>query len=346
MDPRVEARRSLATRWRARRPSWVAAGLALVNLQRRASWLAPVTLVGIALLSIPLSQSGAAQVTAGAARHPVIVTALATLLAAAVALRSRQVLHRKRVGFWLGAVPNDASSLERQVAAVLISPAGLALALVFPVLVGRARIVEGLELLGYWVLGSGIGLLIGRTLPSFARATTPGSWYVLMRKVRASSVQASLLPLGYWPVARNQVWGRPKVTSRRALIVLLMLPLDISGAAAVAVTAGLLIAVNMITLLLAVIRVAFSASLWLAPTPVSARRFAFAVVHLAVGKQLVLGVLLVCAAWVIGGSSTVAPAMLILGSWMAFFTGLAAVASGYAFRPDTIAASKFHRWLS
>ena len=156
---------------------------------------------------------------------------------------------------------------------------------------------------------------------------------------------AGVSPLGYWPVAQTKFRDRPKIRARSLVLILLGLPLDVPAAVALA-TAGLwLVTLHLINLLLSVIRVAFAASWWLAPTPIGAIRFAAAVSHRALAGQITTCALLVGSTYAIGGTRVLHVALASVGGWLGAVCLVSAAACILAQRTHSLARSVLHRWM-
>jgi len=108
----------------------------------------------------------------------------------------------------------------------------------------------------------------------------PPSRYAIVRRPRRTwASDPKLLPLAYWPTAQAKFWDRPKVRARTLILLLFALPLGVTGAVALAAAVVWLIVLHMVNLLLGLIRSAFAASWWLAPTAVGRLRFGAALAH-------------------------------------------------------------------
>jgi hypothetical protein len=143
------------------------------------------------------------------------------------------------------------------------------------------------------VAGSALGIALGWYLPRAQRTATPDSWYARLRARRDGQWRASLWPLGSWPVAHSEVWGRPKVTSRQLAVVALAIPMGASAQQALAILAFTLISLHLQRLALATLPTAWQAARWLAPTPLTLLRFTSALLWHALLRQAVVLALLV-----------------------------------------------------
>jgi hypothetical protein len=106
-----------------------------------------------------------------------------------------------------------------------------------------------------------------------------------------------------------------------------------------------LLTLHLINLLLSVVRVAFSASWWLAPTPVGTIRFTAAMSHRALAGQVATGALLVGAAFAIKGAPALRAGLLFAVGWLGVVCLVSAAACAIALRTKSVARSVLHRWM-
>jgi hypothetical protein len=120
---------------------------------------------------------------------------------------------------------------------------------------------------------------------------------------------------------------------RTMLFALLALPMGTTGAEAIAVGAGWMVAVYLVLSLVATVRTAFAAGWWLRPTPVESGRFT---------RTLISRVLLIQAgvfvAAVLAGAAIGRPQIfyLTVGAtivWLPLYVAVAMVACAMALRP-------------
>jgi hypothetical protein len=102
---------------------------------------------------------------------------------------------------------------------------------------------------------------------------------------------------------------------------------------------------HVINLLGGVVRVAFAASWWLAPTSVGLFRFTAALSHRALAAQLITCALLVCAGDAIAGTPALRTGLVGAGGWLVTVCVVSGVACIVALRTRSIARSALHRWL-
>jgi hypothetical protein len=275
--------------------------------------------------------------------HSVVVGLVAAAAVAAATTRRKAGVRRELGQSWLAALPSAQSQLAR----VALAPLGL-VALVVSVLI--IATLAGLPLPAAAVIlaaiaaGAAAGLVIGWLLPRGSAAPTPGSWYALVPRSR-SDLRPTLLPLAHWPIAATRVWGRPSIRARWVLVVLLAVPLGTPAAKALAAAAGVLVGWYLLTLLVAVMRVAFAAAWWLAPTSIGILRFTGSLVYLAWLRQLLICCLSLAATDALGGASVLREGGAIAAAWLALCCLSGAGACGWALAPRSIAHSRLHRWM-
>lgn len=236
------------------------------------------------------------------AANPVLVFAVSTGLFGLSAVRRQERLQADATRSWLAALPAAGSPLLR----LVWGTAARLLAVVF--LAGLACAVAGARAATASVLvlvtsaGALAGTLGGLRLTGKA-AAGPASWhYARVRRARRRWASApSLAPLSFWPVAQGRIFGRPKTTSRVVLLALLSIPAgrhDVAGQVALAVAAGCITCVTLLSLSVATVRAAGDAARWLAPTTIRLRTFVGAFVWRVAMKQaavLALVIFLACA---------------------------------------------------
>lgn len=198
----------------------------------------------------------------------------------------------------------------------------------------------------------GVTLALGRRRQQrqrlrVASAPLAESQYAAVRKPRKHwASKPSLLPLGYWPMARARFAERPKIRARSLALFLLSVPLDAAAAAAVAGAVVWLTTMHLVYLAGATVRVAFSASWWLKPTPVGTARFAISVGCRAFVGQLASCALLVGIAVGIAGAQAARGLIHGVMVWVAAVCVLYVAASTLAIRGRSVASSTLHRWMA
>lgn len=223
------------------------------------------------------------------AGNPVITFAVIACLFGLSAVRRQARLQADATSSWLSALPVTSAPLlrlvlgtaARLVAAVIL--VGLACA------AGRVTTAAASLLALVTAVGALIGTLAGLRLLGGAVTASPGWHYASVRRARRRWATApSLAPLSYWPIAQGRIFSRPKMTSRVVLLALLSIPAgryDAPGQVAIAVAAGCITLVTLVSLSAAAVRVAGDAARWLAPTTIRSWTFVGAFVWRVAMKQ-------------------------------------------------------------
>jgi hypothetical protein len=351
-----------APAWLRARPSLQVSWLKWRNAARR--W--PLAALVLLLAFIGLGALGRMEVAkralAALAGTPLVMFTITAGILTAIILRRRRRLASVRYLDWLAALPCDLSPTAQ--AAVAPLPIWGAAILIIAVAAIAAS-------LGFWSLISLLAAAASGYLAAIAvvalvsivaarRQTrrrsrqvigrrayeSPPSHYAVVRRGRSDwATNAGLLPLGYWPVAQTKFWDRPKLRARSLVLVLLALPLDVAGGAALIAASAWLLTLHLINLLLGVIRVAFTASWWLAPTPIGTVRFSVAVSHRALAGQVATCALLVGGAYAIKGAPALRPGLLFAVGWLGAVCLVSATACAIALRTRSVARSVLHRWM-
>jgi len=345
--------------WPDRQPSLRVGWLRFSNATRRwplmASSLA-LTLLAVGAL-VRFSPVGHAVVAA--ARHPIAVLTITGPFFAIAIYRRRRRLGRDRHRDWLGSLPSDLPLMIRALFGPLAgwgcaafalltasATAGLpftrAASLVFAAAGGLSAAAVAVAFI--MALQGRRELRVQRTAGSSKQAM-PASQYAAARRPRASwATSASLVPLGYWPMARARFSERPKMRARTLVPLLLCLPLDAPAAVALAAAAVWLLTMHLLSIMVGLMRVAFAAASWLAPTGVGAARFAVAVSHRALASEIATCALLVLVA--AAADHRAFHAALICGMlWTAAACLLSAAACLVALQSHSVARSLVHRWM-
>ena len=238
---------------------------------------------------------------------------------------------------WLSTVPMTRRALIhmivlRSILAPLLFPALLAIVtLLAQGIVGGSRDLA-LALLACCGTATVVGALIGWWLPQ-SKAERPGS-----ASVRATSVglsgSAALTALSHWPVAQTRAWLQPRSISRLLLPAMLLLPIGVSGIAAIAVMGLWVLAIYLLVLLRATVLVAREGARWLRPTPLSFGRLAWAVVRHPVLKQLQWTLVLMALLVALGSKPIVA--LRIAQWWLAVVSATSSIAVAHAYHSRTM----------
>ncbi len=337
--------------WLDARPSVRGAWLQWRNLWRR--WPLGATAVVAAFLALGLfgRLTVVSQGLVRAAGSPRLVSAVTLVLAVLLALRRRRDLLNERHRDWVGALPTDASIAARSAAAVLA--AGVIAALLSASLAIAARLPG-------WVLARllgclTVGVLLGAVAACAAswraahggpasRHAPPRSRYTPVPGVRSRSARASLLPLGNWARVETRFGDRPTIRARSLLLLLLAVPMGTSAGTGLAVALVWVLILHLVNLLLALVRSAFGASWWLAPTPVSPGRFAVSLAWRSLGAQIAASAALLAIAAAALGATSVRLIGEVMGAWLGVVALVGAMVSVAALQTRSIAASVLHRW--
>ncbi len=339
----------------ARWPSIEVTRLQWRNLWRR--WPRAAVALTVAFLALGLLGRIRAveSLLALAALSPGFVVTLSAMLAGVLVLRSGTRRTNDRQHDWLAALP-------RNVPIVLRSSAGP-----IAVLVIAAILVVDLSLAGQWpawialrfmgslaagsALGAGLAAAFmaahvrpGRSSGRDARAQ-PRSRYAAGRLARLGAPRrATLLPLGAWPVTEAHFRDRPTIRARSLILLLLAVPIGVSGGTVLAAAAAWLIVLHLINLTRALLRTAFNAARWLAPNAPSPLRFTGALAHRVLGAQGLAVALLLAIAAVTRTPADLRLAGLIAAALLAALLILAVAGALLALRSGASAASLLQRW--
>ena len=337
-----------------RRPSVAVAWLQWRALWRR--WPRAAAALTVAFLALGLLGRIRAveYLMALSALSPRFVVTLSAMLAAILTLRRGGRLMNNRHRDWLAALPRNVPIALRASAgplAVLLLAAALLAVLS---LAGQWPAWIALKLIGCIAAGSALGAGLGAAfMIANARPgrrgrhrayVPPRSHYASARPARGAPRRATLLPLGVWPVAEARFRDRPAIRARSLILLLLVVPMGVSGGTVLAAAAAWLIVLHLVNLTRAMLRTAFSAARWLAPTAPGALRFTWALAHRVLAAQVLAAALLLAIAAVTRTASDLRLAGLIVTGWLAMVLVLAAAGSLLALRSGASAASMLQRW--
>ncbi len=337
---------SPAPAWLAKRPSYRAAWLQGRNALRRsrAPWFGAIPVLGA--LALLADSSVAGQFAAVLAEHPSALYVFGVLILAAATLQRKHRLRDVLARSWLAPLPIRVSRMERVAVAMVPLLGALELLLAASIVAGRLPARVSLELLLVLAGGGVTGFAAGWLLPQRRSTAVRESHYAAVRRARDRwATHPRLLPLGYWAAGQARSWTRPRLTAPWAALVLLALPMGISGAAALAVAGAALVVRHLAVLLLGIVRVAFAAAWWLAPTPIAPLGFMVSVAYLALLKQVAIAALLLCGALALGGAPMLGIGLKMAMIWMLACGAVSALACACALAPGTTASSALHRWL-
>jgi hypothetical protein len=341
----LDERPSLRVAWRVWRNTarrWPLAGAAPL-----------IAAVALAALGRSAAMDRALALAAGA---PLAVFAVTAALLAMVVLRRGQRLARARHRDWLAALPNDLSLMARAAGAPLLIWCTAAVVIAAAAATAKLSVRDGAAVMLASVGGCVAALAIAtlfvagearreRRIAGRPRHAAP-SRYAIVRRPRCRwATSASLLPLGYWPVAHAKFLDRPKIRARSVALLLLGAPMNVAGAVVLAAAVVWFITLHLFNLLIGIVRVAFAASWWLAPTPVAAVRFAAAVVHRALAAQVAACALLLGMVYAAEGRAAWRAALLRFVVLMSAACLVSAAVCILALRTREVARSGLHRWV-
>jgi hypothetical protein len=319
-----------------------------------ASTAGTLALIGLGLIGRLAPVKGA---LAALADVPFGMLAVTTAALATAMLRHRRQLSRVHHRNWLAALPSDLSLTARAALAPLpLGTAAVMLVMVATFAAGLpvqvpARLV--LALTGGYLAAILLVALIARGRArarppdsALQRVEPPASRYAVLPSDRRDwAGRPRLHPLADWPIAQARFWDRPKRQARSLFFLMTGLPMGIAGGVALALAATWLALAHLLNLLVAVVRVAFAAAWWLAPTPVGTLRFAAALSHRALGRQMIICALLVTAASAIPGAHAWPGALACAVGWLGVVLLVSALACALARGSPSVATSVLHQVL-
>ncbi len=340
--------------WLAARPSARVLWLQGRNLWRR--W--PLALAVLAAVFLALGALGRIRaviyVIALAALSPRAVLVVAAVITATLALRHRRRLRDNWHRHWLAALPGDVSLTVRTAAGPVALWLAAAALIVLMSLAAQLPAWVPARLLGYCACGVVLGVALAAAFTAVisrggqsgrAARALPHSRYAAARAASGARRRGvSLAPLGDWPRADTQFRDRPTIRARSLVLLLLAVPMGVAAGPVLAAAAAWLIMLHLINLLVALARTAFSASWWLAPTPLGPMRFAAALSHRTFAAQVGASALLIAIAYVALGPESLRTVCAIAVLWLAAVGVLGTAACAAALRTPSIAASALHRW--
>ena len=330
-------------RWLKKHPRRLAWWLNCRNVLKRFPALWPLSIVLLAAIAWACTRRSWVQLAQACATHWLLLGTIAAIWTAVAARRRRARAQQALIRSWVSALPVRRSS------AMLIARAPI-IALAVVATAGLIAVSAGLSpaaLLSI-LLAVGGGEIIGSAgwwLPRPKGEESPASSHAWRSGARPDRLRATLGSLGAWPMACAQVWGRPKISARWILLVLLSVPLGTPGVEVIAAVAAVLVALHMVALFAASVRVAFPAAWWLTPTAVPVAQFTRALVHRAWLRQLLIAGLGFAAAVALAGPKATNKAAFAAMCWLALnaIAGIAGCALAMGIRSP--AKSPLHRWL-
>jgi hypothetical protein len=332
------ARVAGAPGWLLARPLLLVSWLSLANACRRRRWLLPAAgvLAVIACWLATRAQFGLALTSA--ADHWETAFVVLCVQAIISTMRRRTGLHSGQQHSWLAALPVPASVGTRLALRSLAQLLALGVLLLIALTSGTISAASAGTLMLACAAAYAIGTLAGWFLWRVPVRRTPDSHYAVVRGVRPKWASApSLEPLSYWPVAQISVLMKPKVTARVLIVLLLGLPMGIHAGEALGLAAAWLALLYFSVVTLTLVRVAFTAARWLAPTSVDVRRFASSLGYRAILNQGVTGAVVFLCLLELRWERAAQGGLLLTGSFVIMSAALLAVASAWAFRPQLVA---------
>jgi hypothetical protein len=270
--------------------------LQTINYVRRArtleagAWIWPAA-AGAGVLGLGsfvlFAQSGARWILMLAEEHFFTLGVLLALQSSALTHLGRGRWSRNYYESWLSTTPVSRGSMTRMIAWRSSLPSMLILAAiclcseavahVTPGPVGNLSAVLLASLAGTW-----LGALVGWWLPQREVVALTPNW---ARGSRSARTANTLCGLSHWPLMQTRAWLQPRALAR-LMILALGLPLGMPANVAVAILWLLIVGTYVVSLLAATVRVAKEGTELLRPTPLSFRRFAWAVLRYSILKQL------------------------------------------------------------
>lgn len=234
--------------------------------------------------------------------NPAVAFALSACLLGLSAVRRRERIALETATSWLAALSAPSSTSLRQWSGAFARLLGILAVVALARALGKIAGPVALLLALAASAGALAGTAAGLRVRVGSGRSAPGWQYASVRRPRARWLTApSLMPLAYWPVAQARFLGRPKITSLIVLCALLAMPAgarDVPGQLALAVAAGCMTGVTLLSLSAAALRIAGHAARWLAPTTIRRWAFTGALLWRATAKQaivLAVVILLACA---------------------------------------------------
>lgn len=278
----------LLPRWFRSRPFLFVPILRWWNIHQRYKGLFPTSLALLSITGVLLTVPIVGRALEAAAQNPIPPFILMAMACAIAAARRKTHLYRSLVDSWLAPLGAPTSLLTRALLPPLMQVLLLLWVVAIPVMSGSlsrmaARTLCAVIIAAY-VVGSEVGWL---SLSRHNKAmSSPGFHYVTIRKPRANWAQESRLePLSYLAVGQARVFAKPNMVAKVMLLVLMALPLGISGEQALTIAAGAWVSLYVGSLILAPLPAAFVAARWLGPTPIRYLKFSFTLGYRALLAQ-------------------------------------------------------------
>lgn len=245
-----------------------------------------ITTVALALLAIRPSATVVFNILRA---HTTTMDALVALQASLLAHLGRRKWTTICARDWLSSLPVTRWAARGRVALRAIAPT-----LVLPLLTTAVVLCAALdktlpaESAAPIVVGCLVATVVGDFLGWLLPLRGPGRAPRLIARTSPFRHGAAtrLLPLSGWPLIQVRAWLPPRIFARLMVPAMLLLPMDVSANVAVAVLFLWAVAWYLCALLCALARITRDGAHWLRPTPVKFRRFAWAVTHGSLFKQV------------------------------------------------------------
>ena len=251
-------------------------------------WLSVLeSTVAIALAVLAIRQS-AGVVLHLLAIHSLTLSVLAALQASVLTHVARYRWSAVYARDWLSTLPVTRSMSQGRIVLRSILPT-----LLFPLAVA-AVVLSAADDSGQSVAATGsvvvecllatvFGGVLGWWLPR--RTSAPRSGTRANATIFAGRSPVSLSPLSRWPPLQARAWLPPRLQARLMVPAMLLLPMDVSANVAIALLCLWAIGGYLCVLLRAQVRITRDGALWLRPTPLRFRRFAWVVTRHSLLRQ-------------------------------------------------------------
>ena len=341
--------------WLDARPSVRLAWLAGRNVLRRWPLAGPAALGALAALATLGRVRAVARAIGSAAREPRLVLVISALTATVLVVRRHRRLAREAHRRWLGALPNDVSAMVRAVSGPVAL--GLTAAVWLALASALARLPAWMP--ARIIMAAAAGAVIGVALAAAIAAAR--EWRArrgraaarVRRRPRYSpseparsgwATRAMLAPLGGWPLAEARFKDRPSIRAHSLWLLLLAVPMNEPVGHVLASVFVWLLILHLLNLLRALVRTAFPASWWLAPTSLGSVRFAIALCRRALGATAAACAVLIVLTYALGGPGPARIGVLAAALWLAVAGGLGVAVSALALRARSKAERAVFRW--
>jgi hypothetical protein len=348
-DSRVTQWRTLPAtipQWLVRRPTLLVACLGWINTLRRSRFLLPLSAVLLGAAIWVMSRPAFAGVVEVCARYPLVIVALSALHSATSAVRRKPRFDADRSRSWLTPLPHGLSARAQLVLAPVVQLIVIALILLICWAVSAVRTTSVETVLLAAVAGYAIGGLAGWAI---LRASQPKNddWrYAFVRRVRAQwATKPKLQPLSYWAVAQGRVFFNPRTVAPALVPALCAIPMGKIGLAFLAFVGTWLLGLYLLSLLAAIVRAAFPAAWWLAPTSITFSRFTLYLIYRAVAMQAIVWCVVLFFIAALERPQLLRSLYVNSGVWMVIVIAVATASCALAMSSSSLAGSRPHRWL-